>query len=145
MLSNSFKTIKTILDGICVNTLLVDDETEKDFLLQIIFTKTTKHRVVFVPFDDNWCILPEFECVAKALIKLSSIILLLNTYEDKFKKKKSRDVIQAVRSLFHLIREGLRELGCIHPPFKTGTYLKRDDVISGSLNVLEYFTKNTID
>lgn len=122
---------------------MIESEDERDLLLQILFEKTDKHRVFFIPYDMNWCIRHDFTCVADALITMSSVILLLNMHGHKFKDKKIKHIIDDIQSVFTLLKEGLREFGCRHPPFKIGSMQSPSDILHVAQSINENFVKSS--
>jgi hypothetical protein len=135
--------MEKILYDMCLAVLLIETEDEKDLLMQILFEKTEEHKVVFLPYDLSWNVKPEFEGVCDALIKMSSIILLVNKYEAKFKDPRSKGILMDIRCLYNLLKEGLRELGCRTPPFLKGTDLDPSDVMFTAQEINANFVRRT--
>lgn len=127
-----------------MNVLMIASDDERDLLLQILFEKTDKHRVFFIPYDMNWCIREDFRCVADALITMSPVILLLNIHGPKLKDQKAKQIIDDIHTVFAMLKEGLREFGCRHPPFKIGSSQIPEDVIHVAHSITENFVKSTL-
>lgn len=105
----------------CTNTM--------NHVRSLIYTKTQYHTVKCLSFDMNCCITHEFHDVTRAIIKMSSVIFALQHYYDTHKHPKIGDLLRNVREIYHYLKEGLREYGCLRPLFTTGTCLNKHDVL----------------
>jgi hypothetical protein len=93
----------------------VANTAEKEELINLMFTKTHKHKVKFLPFDYSWQIMTEFIPVTEALVKLSSVMTILSIHH--FQDKHAVAIVDHVRFLYNTLKTGLIVLGCSNPPY----------------------------
>lgn len=114
---------------------------------QLIYTKTQYHTVKCLSFDMEWCIKKEFQDVTNAIIRISSILFALQKYSCTMKEGNSKIHVMKctdeIRIIYNLLKEGLREYGCSHPPFMTGTCLKKEDILKATDIINSTWLQNT--
>ncbi len=118
----------------------IECEYRRSNMHRIIYTKLA-NPVKLLPIDMNWVVKNEFHDSVKALLNVSAIITVFNTHKRTFIHKDERLCIELVRDIYNLLKEGLREHGCVNPPCKTGTHLTVDDVIKSTAVINQTFQK----
>lgn len=120
----------------------IKNTNQRNFVCDAIYKKTNMHKVKLVPYD--YChIIKEFEPVLQAFINMSSIVFLLKYYTSF--QKFDQDALQCfdiIYEVYGYLKESLRELGSKNPPYKTGTYLQKDDILKAANIILARFSKS---
>jgi hypothetical protein len=104
-----------IKDYIIKLTTNINDFKERIDIISLVFSKTNKHKVKYIPYDINWLIKKDFEIVANSLIKLTSIKITIKNYN--FKDYYSKCIAEHIDFLYNILKNGLIAFGCTNPPF----------------------------
>ena len=120
----------------------IDCQHRRRNMHSTIYTKLAK-SVKFLPIDINWGIKSEFDGCITALLRLTAVITFFNTHKKIFHHEDEQMCITLVRDIYHLLKEGVREHGCLKPPFKTGTHLTGVDVLKAA-NIINQSWQVTI-
>ena len=119
----------------------IQNKSQRNFVIDAIYKKTSMHKVKLVPFD-YYHVTKEFEPVLQAYINLSSIVFLLKHFSSL--NKFDPDALQCFDMIYEIygyLKESLRELGSTNPPYKTGTYLQKDDILKAANIILLKFSR----
>jgi len=102
-------------------------------LLNVIYHN--KPRVKFMPFDYNWGIFSHFNKVSDAIIKLTGIIVSLNTY--KWTDPDCLYLKNHLTYLYNIVKDGLIVYGCSNPPEKKTISTTEDTIIEIAEQILK--------
>ena len=87
-----------------------------------------------MPFDYNWEIKPDYERVTRAIIKLSSIVCELSSYE--WSSSSCLIIKSYMWSLYNQLKAGLLAYGCSAPPEIIETSTNADTIHEMSEQIL---------
>lgn len=136
MLSQNIKkfSVQEKIQGLDADLFQIKCKTTMSHIKDLVYTKTQYHKVKCMSFDMNWCITKEFQVVTCAIFKISSVLFALRNYMTQSSKQDSnvKIVLLRILEIYHHIKEGLREYGCKRPEFTTGTFLKKDDILTSA-------------
>ena len=111
----------------------IQNKYEKNILLNVIYHN--KPRVKFMPFDYNWGIYPNFKQVSDAIIKLTGIIVSLNTY--KWTDPDCLYLKNHLTYLYNILKDGLIAYGCSNPPEVKNISTTQDTIIEIAEQILK--------
>jgi hypothetical protein len=142
MLSKVLKvSLEQRLQDIDMQMCFIKDKGQHNFVRDAIYKKTNMHKVKLVPF--HYChVIKEFEPVLQARINISSIVFLMK-YVSSINKF-DEDTLQCfdiIYEIYGCLKESLREMGSPNPPYKTGTYLQKDDILKSANIILSRFSR----
>lgn len=124
-------TIESKLRDLEVAVQVIDCEYRRQIMYTTVYHKLSP-AIKLMPIDMNWVVKPEYEVCVKALMSLSAILNFVNLHKTVFVHEDERACIAMLRDIYNNLKEGLREHGCVSPPYKTGTHLLAADVIKAS-------------
>jgi hypothetical protein len=142
MLSASLNiTIESKLKDLEFAVQFIDCEYRRQIMYTTVYHKLSP-AIKLLPVDMNWVVKPEYDGCVAALMSLSAILNFLNLHKTVFVHEDERQCIALLRDIYNSLKEGLREHGCISPPYKTGTHLLAADVLSSSRIINERFQRD---
>lgn len=140
MLSCALKTPVVVrLEDLANRVQKIKDVDERALIEMAIYKKNSLHCAKVVPFDYNWILKKEFEVVLDAVVKLSEVLFVLRNVCEGTNDIEVRGCQSIVEEVYRMMREALRELGCKNPPYKTGTHLAKEDVLTAARVIVNTF------
>ena len=124
-------TIESKLRDLEFAVQFIDCEYRRQIMSTTVYHKLSP-AIKLLPVDMNWVVKPEYECCIQALMSLSAILNFVNLHKTVFVHEDERQCIALLRDVYKSLKEGLREHGCVSPPYKTGTHILAADVLSAS-------------
>lgn len=106
-------------------TVNIKTRQERELFVDIVFKGGTP-RARCMPFDYNWHIFHDYDEVANALCKLSSILIQLQA--TPWTDPEAIYLKNHVNHLFTLLKEGLIAYGCKEPPERLDVATTADTV-----------------
>lgn len=94
---------------------LIKDFKEQTLVMSIVFEKPTTHHVIYMPYQLEWSIKPDFIIITKALMKLTTVKFRFSQYE--FSDKYSNFIKEHIIFIFSLLKNALIKYGCDNPPY----------------------------
>lgn len=122
----------------------IKNQKEGSYFMDIVFNGQT--RAKYLPFDYNWSILPSYEIVVQALIRLSGTVTELKRHE--WRDPAVIYLVNHVSYIFGLLKDGLIAFGCKRPPKRVELTTTSDTILEmaqqvvnmkGPDNLSEYF------
>lgn len=129
-LTNRYKNIVKVVEEI-------SNKAESTVLLSLIKEKKY-HRVKILPSEYFMGVNGQFNIIIDGIMKLSAIVFAIKSRQYYFTSTSAKDCIKEIYEIYHLMREGLRELGS-----KVGsnnTIVTYDDLMKLSFELLQDYT-----
>jgi hypothetical protein len=119
----------------------IRSKNEYEKLFKILFDKPIL-SIKYLPFQYNWVILPDYDIVTQALIKLSCIKIQLNKTE--LYDGNSIIIKDYIIYIFDLLKSGLISYGCKYPPYKLHSLIDNITVFELAKQVMSLNKNYTI-
>ena len=114
----------------------IKSKREKDLLLTTIFNKPLGHHVVYLSFQYEWLIKPDYMIVTDALARLSTVKTQLSLID--FQEKNSLFIREHMSFIFSILKDGLIAYGCNRPPYKADSLLNSATILDITHQVLRF-------